>query len=125
MSYALFIRDIALDAAIGLHDFEKAARQRVLVSVTVIVAERSIADTAESVFDYDKLVAFIRALGTRPHTLLQETICREIVRFCEADTEILGGVVQTQKPDVYPDARTVGCRMAWGEAPAPALLVDP
>lgn len=122
MSYVLFIRDIALDMGIGLHDFERAARQRFLVSVTVLVEARDTADDEASVFDYDELIAFIRALPTREHVLLQETVAREIIGFCEAQPAILGGVVQTQKPDVYADAATVGCRMVFGAPIDPALL---
>lgn len=124
MSYALFIRDIALDLGIGLHDFEKAARQRFLVSVTILVEPQGTEDAAASVFDYDRLIDFIRALPQRPHTLLQETVCRAVVEFCEGEPAILGGLVQTQKPDVYADAATVGCRMAFGQPLDPALLIS-
>ena len=125
MTYALFIRDIELTVGIGLHDFEKAAKQRILVSVTLLLADHEGGDAPEHVYDYDRLMAFIRALQEREHTLLQETICRSIVQFCEGEPAILGGVVQTQKPDVYRDARTVGCRMAFGTAGPHALLEEP
>ena len=46
------------------------------------------------------------------HIHLQETLCGEILDLCLRQPGVIGAVVQTNKPDVYPGVAEVACRMA-------------
>lgn len=123
-TYMLFMRHFAIELPIGLHDFERAAPQRVLLDVAVRVqAPSSDSDEIGGTFDYDLLTHFIRGLAAGGQIELQETLCRRILAWCMAQPRVTGAVVRSAKPDVYPDMDEVGCCMATGEAELSDLLV--
>jgi len=73
LKYLLFLDELSLTLSIGLHDFEKAAPQRLLVSVVLVVEMAEDAgDEAAAVYDYDGLRALIVELADQPHHQLQE-----------------------------------------------------
>lgn len=109
--YMIRIGGIETSASIGIHAFEQAARQPLLVSVTLILMPPPGADTIEGVQDYDFVRDGVHALVNGRHFNLQETLCGEILDLCLRQPGVLGAVVQTNKPDVYPDVAIVACRM--------------
>jgi dihydroneopterin aldolase len=110
-----FIRFARIEtlASIGLHDFEKAARQRLYVSLTLILERpHRLEDAPETVLDYDfAREGILKLVGAR-HYQLQEALCEDILDLCMAHPLVLGAVVQTDKPDVYADVERVSCRLA-------------
>ena len=66
MKYILFLDDLSITLSIGLHEFEKAAPQRLLISVALIAEmDAAAADDAQAVYDYDGLRAHIINLAHR------------------------------------------------------------
>lgn len=106
----ILLEDFAVDVSIGIHDFERAAPQKVLVSVLLELGEdwRDPADRIEHALDYDFLRSGILELVKNRHFNLQETLCREILDLCLARPGIRRVRVSTRKPDVYPDCRSIG-----------------
>lgn len=107
----IFLRELSLMASIGFHDFELAARQRVLVDIDLYVplaCERNGRDDVNDHLDYDQVRAGIQALVRERHYNLQETLIDQILALCLSFPQVLGARVATQKPDVYPDCRAVG-----------------
>jgi dihydroneopterin aldolase len=109
--YLIRIGGIETSASIGIHAFELAARQPLLVSVTLMLKPPPGADTIEGVQDYDFVREGVLALVNGQHFNLQETLCGEILDLCLRQPGVLGAVVQTDKPDVYPGVAAVACRM--------------
>jgi dihydroneopterin aldolase len=110
--YLVSIRQIEASASIGIHAFEQAGRQRLLVSVTLILAKQDSNDEIAGVQDYDFVREGILDLVAKRHFNLQETLCAAVLDVCLAQNGVLGAVVQTDKPDVYPGVAGVACRMA-------------
>lgn len=104
----IFLRRYAVDCSIGIHEFERAARQRVLVSVDLFVAGAPADDAIAAVLDYDFLRDAIAGLAASRHFNLQETLAAEIARLCLARPQVEAVRVATEKPDVYPDCEAVG-----------------
>lgn len=107
----IFLSDFSLEASIGFHDFEKAARQRILVSVELFVPKAlssSATDEVADVVDYDFIRHGVNDLAHSRHYNLQETLIDDIVGLCLSKPQVRAVRVITQKPDVYPDCRTVG-----------------
>lgn len=106
----IFLRGFQLDASIGIHEFERSARQRLLVNVDLWVDPPAAAagDSIGAVVDYDFVRDGILALTRHRHFNLQETLIDEIVALCLAQPGVLAVGVSTEKPDVYPDSRAVG-----------------
>jgi len=105
--YLIRISGIETSASIGIHAFEQAARQPLLVSVTLMLKP-----PIEGVQDYDFVREGVLALVNSRHFNLQETLCGEILDLCLRQPGVIGAVVQTNKPDVYPGVAEVACRMA-------------
>lgn len=107
----IFLQEFSLEASIGFHDFEKEARQRILVSVELFVPKQvssSSRDDVQDVVDYDFIRMGVHRLTHSRHYNLQETLIDDIVRLCFEPQGVLAVRVTTQKPDVYPDCQTVG-----------------
>lgn len=116
----IFLRELSLDASIGFHDFEKKTRQRILISIDLfvpILSSTSDRDDVQDVVDYDFVRNAIAALTQSRHFNLQETLIDEICTVCLSQPGIRAVRVETQKPDVYPDCRTVGIEVfRWANA---------
>ncbi len=110
--YLVRIGRIETQASIGIHAFEQAARQPLLVSVALMLKPPPGADQIVGVQDYDFVREGVLSLVSARHFNLQETLCGEILDLCLRQTGVLGAVVQTDKPDVYPGVAAVACRMA-------------
>jgi dihydroneopterin aldolase len=114
-SSKLFLTDFAVQANIGIHDFEKAGPQRLLISVEieVEVPVPPSSDEIEAVLDYEFLRSGILDLLTDRHFNLQETLCREIIAMIAGHATVKSAVVSTRKPDVYPDCGAVGVSLTY------------
>ena len=110
--YLIRIAGIGTSASIGIHGFEQAARQKLLVSVVLMLDPPPAGDQIASVQDYDFVREGVLKLVSGGHFNLQETLCSAILDLCLAQKGVLGAVVQTDKPDVYPGVAAVACRMA-------------
>jgi dihydroneopterin aldolase len=111
--YLVSLRRIEAAASIGIHAFEQAAKQKLYVSVTLILPRpMASGDDIRAVQDYDFVREGLLKLAAAQHFNLQETLCGEILDLCMAQAGVLGAVVQTDKPDVYPAVAGVACRMA-------------
>ena len=107
----LFLRGLAVQAQIGIHDFEKTAPQRVLIDVDLYVSLEGSTpkdDRIDEVVDYDFIRAVVHERVARGHIGLQETLCDDILQRLLQHTGVLAARVSTRKPDVYPDCESVG-----------------
>jgi dihydroneopterin aldolase len=110
--YLIRISGIEASASVGIHGFEQAARQTLLVSVALLFDQPGAGDEIGKVQDYDFVREGVLRLVAERHFNLQETLCGAILDVCLAQPGVLGAVVQTDKPDVYPGVAGVACRMA-------------
>lgn len=107
----IFLRDFSIEASIGFHDFEREAPQRILISVDLFVPisqSTSHRDSVHDVMDYDFVRKGITQIAQSRHFNLQETLVDEIAKLCLAQPAVKAVRVESQKPDVYPDCKTVG-----------------
>ena len=112
VDYTILLEGLELTTGFGNHVHERAAPQRVAVSVWLTCAYDAVPeDRIEAVVDYDYLREGIRALSVERHIELQETLCEEVARLAlAADPRVREVRVRSMKLDVYPDAR-VGCEV--------------
>jgi dihydroneopterin aldolase len=109
--YIVRISGIETLASIGIHGFEQASRQRLMVSVALLLDPPTQHDRIADVQDYDFVRESALALVAKRHFNLQETLCDALLDLCLAKAGVLGAVVQTDKPDVYPGVSGAACRM--------------
>lgn len=110
----LFVRDLALDCAIGIHPHERRRRQRVVVNAALHLAEPDAphADRIAAVVSYEDIVTGIERLAEDGHINLVETLAERIAGLCLADPRVRRAEVRVDKPDVYDRAAAVGVEIA-------------
>lgn len=109
----VIVRDLEIRLHIGVHEHEKQAPQRLLVSVEATMrGEGSEADDIAATLDYDRICDFIRTIGREGHVELQETIARHVLAFVLSLPSVASAVVETRKPDIFDDCAFVGVRLA-------------
>jgi dihydroneopterin aldolase len=107
----VFVRDLVLDAHIGVHQHEKLGPQRVRVNVDLAVWEKDvdgIGDRLANVVCYEQVVSGIRALVEKGHLNLVETLAEQIAALCLEDSRVRIARVRVEKLDVFADATSVG-----------------
>jgi len=110
----LFLRDFAVSIDIGIHEHEKQASQRVLINVDLYVPlalSTPRHDRLDEVVDYDFIRSSVAQRVSKGHIHLQETLCDDLLAAMLAHPGVLAARVSTQKPDVYPDCKAVGCEV--------------
>jgi 7,8-dihydroneopterin aldolase/epimerase/oxygenase len=110
-TYTTILDGLELLVSIGIHAAERAAPQRIRLTVQLHAAyPETPEDRIDAVVDYDFLRAGIHALVRGRHFELQETLCDDVARLALADSRVVAVRVRSMKPDVYPDA-AVGCEI--------------
>lgn len=112
-AYRVFVRDLLLEASIGVHDYEKTAPQRVRVNVEMDVQAGAVLldDDLRNVVCYDEVIQAIHELARGPHIQLAETMAERILELCLADERVRRAAVTVEKLDVYANAGAVGVTM--------------
>ncbi|MDA0676291.1 MAG: dihydroneopterin aldolase [Proteobacteria bacterium] len=106
----VFIRDLVLEASVGVHRLEQVRRQRVRINLDLAVAEGAgpLGDELANVVCYERLAEGVRALVAGGHVRLVETLAERIAQLCLNDARVRVARVRVEKPDVLPDAASVG-----------------
>lgn len=105
----VFVRDLMLDARIGVHRHEKKKQQRICVNLDLAVREQPQArDRLGDVVCYEKIVVAVRALVGQGHVNLVETLSEQIAALCLQDARVNSARVRVEKLDVFSDVASVG-----------------
>jgi 7,8-dihydroneopterin aldolase/epimerase/oxygenase len=111
VEYRINLDEMEVRMGLGVHPHERAAPQRVKLSVAMICQYFTRpTDRIDAVVDYDMLRDGIRKLVESRHFALQEVLCEEIADLALRDDRVVQVMVRSTKPDIFPDAR-VGCEI--------------
>lgn len=110
VEFTTILDGLELPMRIGIHPPERAAPQRVQLSVRLHVdyGPVALADRIGDVVDYDFLRREILTLAASRHFDLQETLVEAVAAIALADPRVRRVEVRSTKPDIYPDA-AIGC----------------
>ena len=107
----LFVRSLPVDCIIGIHPFERASRQRLLISLTLTADFSAAAERDEitHAIDYTALAARIEAFAQAGKFRLIETLAERLAdELFEAPMQSLE--VEIVKPAALAQTREVGVR---------------
>jgi 7,8-dihydroneopterin aldolase/epimerase/oxygenase len=106
----VFVRDLQLDANIGVYRREKGQLQpvRINLDLTVEETEGEVGDKLENVVDYGAVVEAIKAILAAGHLNLVETLAERIAAHCLTDKRVRVARVRIEKLEVVPEAASVG-----------------
>jgi 7,8-dihydroneopterin aldolase/epimerase/oxygenase len=118
----VFVRDLVLDAEIGVREREQGRRQRVRFNVDLWVRlpqggpQR---DQIDEVLSYSDVVQGIRDIVASGHIRLVETLAERVAAMALGDPRVANVRVRVEKLDAYSDA-TVGVEIERRAASASA-----
>ena len=106
----VFVHDLILPCAIGVYAHEHDAPQRVRINVDLMVREedRALHDQIKNVVSYEHIVDGVRALTSKDHINLVETLAEQIAELCLGDERVSRVRVRVEKLDIYKEAASVG-----------------
>ncbi|MGA7268272.1 MAG: dihydroneopterin aldolase [Aestuariivirga sp.] len=106
----VFVRDLDLMASIGIYATEKVKPQRIVVNIDLSVheGEGPNDDDIGHVVSYEIVVKKVEAILAEGHINLVETLCEKIAAACLKDRRVMAARVRVEKPDIIPNARSVG-----------------
>ncbi|MEM8627692.1 MAG: dihydroneopterin aldolase [Pseudomonadota bacterium] len=97
----VFIKDLALQARIGVYDHERLSPQPVLINIDMRVPDDKPAssDDLDDVVCYHQVVQRVQALcADADHINLLETLAEEIAEACFADRRVIATRIKVEKP---------------------------
>lgn len=116
----LFIRDMIVDAYIGVFPHEQGVTQRVRINVSFGVDDsreliEGVDDLSRTV-SYEKAVLTIRRFATETHTQLVETLAERIAIEVMKDARVRVVRISVEKLDIFSDMDSVGVEIErWAD----------
>ncbi|MDA8051382.1 MAG: dihydroneopterin aldolase [Rhodospirillales bacterium] len=113
----VFVRDMTLEARIGVHAAEKRAPQPVRFNIDLAVEDEGARplshasvgrDNLSRVVDYEPIVAAVRRIVAERHFALAETLAERIAEAALIDPRVIFARVRVEKLDVFRDVAAVG-----------------
>ena len=106
----VFVRDLELDANIGVYHRERGQSQPVRINVDLTVEEGDgpLEDRLSDVVDYGAVVDGIKDILAGGHLNLVETLAEKVAEFCLSDERVRVARVRIEKLKVVPEAKSVG-----------------
>ncbi len=116
----VFVRDLEIMALLGVYEHEKRKPQRIVLNIDLSVREDlvNLADDIENVVSYEAVVRRIEAIVAQGHVHLVETLAERIAEACLVDERVSAARVRVEKPDIIPNARSVGVEIERLRQPA-------
>ena len=107
----IFVHDYVLEVEIGVHHHEKGVTQRVRFSVDIDIAldPETLDDDIDQTLDYDYVIDGIKAIISRGHINLVETLAEDVAQHCVSHPRAQRVEVTVEKLDKDPGA--VGVRL--------------
>lgn len=118
----IFIKNLVLQARIGVYPFEQEMTQRLQVNISIgVIEEKGIGvdDLARTV-SYEDITNQVKTIISHTHFHLVETLAETIVETILEDKRVYVVRVLLEKLDIIPEAEGVGVEIErWSEGVQP------
>lgn len=107
----LFLRNYAASISIGVYDYEKTAKQRVIINVDVFIPlgdSTPKEDKLDEVVDYNFILHAVTERIARGHIQLQETLCDDVAATLLDHPLVKAVRITSEKCDAYDNCDAVG-----------------
>jgi 7,8-dihydroneopterin aldolase/epimerase/oxygenase len=100
------IKDLSINAFIGVYDFEKGHTQKLLISLTLFLdlSIPATSDMLSDTLDYDNIVTLIKNEAKRTHIELIETLALNLLKKLFQTISCNKIKLTVNKPQAIPDA---------------------
>ena len=108
--YNVTIKNLIIDASIGIHEHEKIKKQRVSISLSIEVVDNiSLVDQKiENFLSYENVINNIKLIINMGHIDLVETLSYKILSNIFSDNRASKVWLKIEKLDVFEEAHSVG-----------------
>ncbi len=112
----VFIRDLELEAILGIFEHEKIYPQKIIINIELSVPETGseLNDDHHNVVCYASVVERIKEIIATGHVHLVETLAEMIAISCLDDERVLSVRVRIEKPEAIAEAAGVGIEIERG-----------
>lgn len=109
-NWKIILKDLCLDAFLGIHDQEKSQAQKICINVEcdLLMPVPEDKSSTDHVYCYDQLVQSITKMVNQGHIHLVETLAEEIAKLSLSDDRVLKVMVRVEKTEIYPNAASAG-----------------
>lgn len=106
----VFVKDLQVEATVGVHEHEKLGPQPLSISIDLTVRELPgiLSDNLQEVVDYEQVVRKIEAICAEGHVNLIETLAERIAASCLEDARVQAVRVRIEKPEAFKECAAVG-----------------
>lgn len=104
----VFVRDLLLEAHIGVYTHEHGRTQPIRINIDLTVSEAAHGDKLANVVCYETVVNAVKALVAEGHLNLVETLAERISTQCLADPRVTVARVRVEKLAAIAEAGSVG-----------------
>ena len=113
----VFIRGLCADTVIGVHDWERGVRQRLVLDLELATDNRraAAADRLEDALDYAAVAQRVVAFVENSRCLLIETLAEQVAALLQTEFGVCWLRLRLEKPGAVAQAETVGVLIERGE----------
>jgi len=106
----VFIRDLQLDAHIGVYRHEEGRTQPIRINIDLTVTDAGLpeGDQLEHVVDYHQVVESVREIVGQGHVRLVETLAELVAKRCLEDPRVQVARIRIEKMAAIASAASVG-----------------
>ena len=106
----VFVRNLEVEATVGIHEHEKLGPQPLRISVDLTVRELpgSVSDNLDQVVCYEDVVHKVQAICEDDHVNLIETLADRIADSCLNDASDHAVRVRVEKTQAFAECASVG-----------------
>src|SRR6266850_5129163 len=116
---AILIRDLRVEASIGIHKRERHVRQTLSIDLDIGLPGNAVfsSDKVADTIDYEQVALRIRELAASGHFRLVETVADRIAALLLKDFGAPWAKVSVAKIGILPNAKFVGVTIERGKKP--------
>lgn len=106
----VFVRDLLVEAMVGVHEHEKLGAQPLYISIDLTVRELpgTRSDSLHEVVCYEDIVRKVQDICSEGHVNLIETLAERISQSCLEDKRVHAVRVRIDKPEAFEECGSVG-----------------
>ena len=106
----VFVRDLRIEAGIGVYDHEHGRLQTLVIEVMLELAPQAITRLSDTI-NYETVAQAARAIAAEGHVGLVETFAERLARACLEDGRVRRATVRIEKPGALNAVAAPGCEI--------------
>lgn len=120
MNDKVFIRGLEVDTVIGVYDWERKVRQRLIVDLEMVwdITPAASSDDVQDALDYSAVAERLRAYAAAQEFLLIERMAEAMAALLTSEFAIPWLRLRLCKPGAVPEADDVGVLIERGNRPS-------